>query len=719
MGRSPIARARRRANDESGFTLVEAVVALFVLGIIFTALAAASMGSLRASLASRSEQQGIDFATQALERARAFEYSDLANRPADMTGDPAVVVGSADCSSIGSGSTKCVDVSGSGDYEPLVLSDTGAIYPHVDASIPKENANNVDFKTFTYVTDPGDPTASQVRVTVVSRWVVAGVARNRSTSSLVTQTAGSGLPLPKFELAPISSMREIVGPGAQANYLFRVTNQGAPDRWNLRATGFQPGIWSFYRETGTTGLCLDALDCPGDVVDTALTDSNADGVVDTGKVDPTDSMQFWLVGTVPPDSVPSLGIFYNVIVTAASILQPPGAVPSGTTDACTAFTAIAGIACQPAEVDVVAAPSASPSATPTVSTTPTPSATPSSSSTVSTPPGTPSNVTPTIGNGSVSLVWSQPSAGTGTITGYTVKYKLASSTVWTDLSPSPTGPSVTIGSLTNNQPYDFQVFAVNSANLTGPGSSIVTATPSSYIQPVTCAAAVPPAGGTDPTFLVKSYVLHNTSPWNTFWPSNGLDSRTDTQQLPLSMEVNGTALWPQNTNLPVYSADISATEGGRILQKTTNGFAESYTATTKVVDWRSDVTGKRYKGTAVLRLWVAPPLGTDMTGKGITLNAQLFKSSATNRQPSATDLKWNKPSVAVASSPATTAWSCSGWQQVTFSFAGIDTTKSPLTTSQYIGVRVWNPGGTGMLDNVRLAYDVTGDFMATLAIPEK
>jgi hypothetical protein len=24
-----------------------------------------------------------------------------------------------------------------------------------------------------------------------------------------------------------------------------------------------------------------------------------------------------------------------------------------------------------------------------------------------------------------------------------------------------------------------------------------------------------------------------------------------------------------------------------------------------------------------------------------------------------------------------------------------------------------------MLDNVRLAYDVTGDFMATLAIPEK
>ena len=212
-------------------------------------------------------------------------------------------------------------------------------------------------------------------MTVVAKWVVAGVPRSRSTSSLVARTAGAGLPLPKFELAPISNMREIVGPGAQAKYLFRVTNQGAPDRWNMRATGFQPGIWSFYRETGAAGLCTDAVDCPADVVDTILTDSNADGVVDTGKVDPTDSMQFWLVGTVPGETAPSLGVFYNVIVTAASVLQPPGTLPTDATQVCTAFTAVPGIACQPAEVDVVA----SPTATPTVSTTPTPSATPSSS----------------------------------------------------------------------------------------------------------------------------------------------------------------------------------------------------------------------------------------------------------------------------------------------------------------------------------------------------
>ena len=77
MGRLPVARARQRRNDDSGFTLVEAVVSLFVLGIIFTALAMAAMGSIRASYNSRAEQQAIDFATEALEQARRADYYTL------------------------------------------------------------------------------------------------------------------------------------------------------------------------------------------------------------------------------------------------------------------------------------------------------------------------------------------------------------------------------------------------------------------------------------------------------------------------------------------------------------------------------------------------------------------------------------------------------------------------------------------------------------------
>ena len=66
MGQVAVARASTRGRGDEGFTLVEAIVSLMVLGIIFSALATAAIGELRASWTSRTEQQGIDFATQAL-----------------------------------------------------------------------------------------------------------------------------------------------------------------------------------------------------------------------------------------------------------------------------------------------------------------------------------------------------------------------------------------------------------------------------------------------------------------------------------------------------------------------------------------------------------------------------------------------------------------------------------------------------------------------------
>ena len=86
MGRSPISRARRRDDDESGFTLVEAVVALFVLGIIFTALAAASMGSLArvAWPAGASSRESTSPPRPWSEREPSNTRA-LANRPADIS----------------------------------------------------------------------------------------------------------------------------------------------------------------------------------------------------------------------------------------------------------------------------------------------------------------------------------------------------------------------------------------------------------------------------------------------------------------------------------------------------------------------------------------------------------------------------------------------------------------------------------------------------------
>ena len=83
-------------------------------------------------MTARVEQQAIDFATEALEKTRAADYYELANVSADVSSDPRVSA----C-----GSDKCIDP-GTGSAEPLVLSATGSVNPHVSA-VNIDLANNV------------------------------------------------------------------------------------------------------------------------------------------------------------------------------------------------------------------------------------------------------------------------------------------------------------------------------------------------------------------------------------------------------------------------------------------------------------------------------------------------------------------------------------------------------------------------------------------------
>ena len=48
------------------------------------------------------------------------------------------------------------------------------------------------------------------------------------------------------------------------------------------------------------------------------------------------------------------------------------------------------------------------------------------------------------------------------------------------------------------------------------------------------------------------------------------------------------------------------------------------TVTEYIVDWRTDVPGKRYSGTAVLTVWVAPSSLT--TAASYSLTAQLYRA---------------------------------------------------------------------------------------------
>jgi hypothetical protein len=82
----------------------------------------------------------------------------------------------------------------------------------------------------------------------------------------------------------------------------------------------------------------------------------------------------------------------------------------------------------------------------------------SSSVTPLLPPGAPSNLTPTPGNGQITVSWNAPTSG-GPVTAYLVEYKLVSSSTW--LSTSVTGTSTVLTGLTNNSTYQVKVSAVN------------------------------------------------------------------------------------------------------------------------------------------------------------------------------------------------------------------------------------------------------------------
>ena len=150
-------------------------------------------------------------------------------------------------------------------------------------------------------------------------------------SSLVTLTT-RGLPLPVFKLTPVGGTSASVNPDTWVPFAFELTNQGAPDRWNLTSTGSAAGLWSFYRDDGD-GIYEypgSPSECSG-TCDTILTNTNpsVDAIVDTGRIDPTASIVFWAVRNVSEHAAEGV---YASSITATSAAQSGAASASATVD---------------------------------------------------------------------------------------------------------------------------------------------------------------------------------------------------------------------------------------------------------------------------------------------------------------------------------------------------------------------------------------------------
>ena len=323
-------RLRRPVRDDSGFSLIEAVVALFIAAVAFTGLAAAALSSVRGSLTARENQQAADFMARELEAARLLDFGSLANVSSDLAGDPDI----DSCSG-----KPCIDP-GTGTKELIYTGaggTGGAINPHVK-TVSGNEANHASYTVKTYVTTPVDSYGAEYRrVTVHAEWSAYGKHRERSISSLVAFSQ-RGLPLPVFKLVPLGSTTANVNPGVQVVYGFRLTNQGAPDRFNLSEDTAAGWTWVYDDGDGVWNPTADT---------TAIADTNGDGVRDTGRLNPNDFKVFWAYRT--PGTTGSTVTTWS----ATSIAQP--AVDGGVQTVVTTTNVTTGV----------------------VSTTPTPTTTPS------------------------------------------------------------------------------------------------------------------------------------------------------------------------------------------------------------------------------------------------------------------------------------------------------------------------------------------------------
>lgn len=218
-----LSRLRKDAlRGESGMTLIEILVAVFILAVAVVALAATAASSLKSVRISRDRQDATQLASTILESARGVPYEDVILDTADNPPngfDPTTGNGGCDPADVG--------------CEAVVKLAGGAI-DHVQST-----GNHT---ATTYVSEVEGTSGKQVRVTTFVRWTDGGKERTVREETLVAQ-AMRGLPAPNFTVTPTSPSATGT-PGETICINHTVLNTGEEDAysWQLFALNLDSGV---------------------------------------------------------------------------------------------------------------------------------------------------------------------------------------------------------------------------------------------------------------------------------------------------------------------------------------------------------------------------------------------------------------------------------------------------------------------------------------------
>ena len=311
-------RGRAGREAERGVTLVEMMVGLIVAALIFFGAAAALMAALAGTRLSRQTQKATELTSATIETARKQQFASVATKATStelaVLASPAQNVLSTvagtyyfkpDQAAIGSGEK--------------VFADTTAAMPAPVASVTQDGTT---YRVITVVTTPevnSTTTACAInaacykRVTVRAYWQHNGATRTVQEDSLIAETQ-RGLPLPKFTWKFTDALTAMSGEGGTTFVIpLSLTNKGARDAWDITSNApvaWNPKVWVDTNGNGS----LDASP-----TDALLTDSGANGVVDTATVETDTTRLMWLVLTPPVAFIGTSTT--SVVVTAASVAQ--------------------------------------------------------------------------------------------------------------------------------------------------------------------------------------------------------------------------------------------------------------------------------------------------------------------------------------------------------------------------------------------------------------
>ena len=158
---------RLAAREDSGFTLIELTVAMFVTLIVMAALAGAFIGSISGIALTKQRQSATALATATMEQFRAIDYATVQSGMtcSDVVGDPRVTLSGSCAAGVTGTFAPGID----GINEPLVVQSSGAASAPLKPHLQSKQVENVTYSVGAYVSRTAT-TSQAYNLTVIVTW---------------------------------------------------------------------------------------------------------------------------------------------------------------------------------------------------------------------------------------------------------------------------------------------------------------------------------------------------------------------------------------------------------------------------------------------------------------------------------------------------------------------------------------------------------------------